>query len=111
MATTTVHIAADDLRLDGSYEPVGDVLYLSAPGDDKAAAAQETPEGHAVRLDRDGRVTHLTAINARWLLEREGELVATLRAASCMGAPDAVRERFGQYGSRRYSNSIRIALE
>jgi hypothetical protein len=79
MAITTVHIAADDLRLDGSYEPVGDVLYLSAPGDDKTAAAQETPEGHAVRLDRDGRVTHLTAINARWLLEQEGELVATLR--------------------------------
>ncbi len=79
MASTTVHVSAADLELDGSYEPLGDVLYLSAPGDDKNAPAQETPEGHAVRLDNEGRITHLTAINAKWLLERDGELVATLR--------------------------------
>ncbi len=79
MPIATVHIVADDLQLTGSYEPTGDVLYLSAPGDDKAAAAQETPEGHAIRLDREGRVTHMTAINARWLLDQQGELVATLR--------------------------------
>lgn len=79
MASTTVHVSAADLELDGSYEPVGDVLYLSAPGDDKSAPAQETPEGHAVRLDHEGRITHLTAINAKWLLERDGELIATLR--------------------------------
>lgn len=79
MATATVHISAGDLELDGSYEPVGDVLYLSAPGDDKQAPAQETPEGHAVRLDDQGRITNLTAINAKWLLDRDGELVATLR--------------------------------
>ncbi|MDX6511015.1 MAG: hypothetical protein QOE36_519 [Gaiellaceae bacterium] len=78
MGSATVHVSAEDLRLDGSYESVGDVLYLSALGDDKSAPAQETPEGHAVRLDREGRVTHLTAINARWLLDRDGELVATL---------------------------------
>lgn len=79
MTIATVHVSAADLRLTGSYEPVGDVLYLSAPEDDKSGAAQETPEGHAIRLDPDGRITHLTAINARWLLERDGELVATLR--------------------------------
>ena len=79
MASTTVHVSAADLELDGSYEPVGDVLYLSAAGDDKSAPAQETPEGHAVRLDGSGRITHLTAINARWILERDGTLVATLR--------------------------------
>ena len=78
MGTATVHVSADDLQLSGSYESIGDVLYLSAPADDKRASAQETPEGHAVRLDQDGRVTHLTAINARWLLDRDGELVATL---------------------------------
>jgi hypothetical protein len=71
-------VSADDLQLMGSYESIGDVLYLSAPGDDKRASAQETPEGHAVRLDQEGRITHLTAINARWLLDRDGELVATL---------------------------------
>jgi hypothetical protein len=79
MAVATVHVSAADLQLDGAYEPVGDVLYLSAPDDDKRAPAQETPEGHAVRLDASGRITHLTAINAKWLLERDGELTATLR--------------------------------
>ena len=79
MPTATVHVAAEELELTGSYEVTGDVLYLSAPGDEKSGAAQQTPEGHAVRLDRDGRVTHLTAINARWLLDQNGELVATLR--------------------------------
>ena len=78
MPTATVHVAASDLELAGSYEPVGDVLYLSAAIDDKQGAAQQTPEGHAVRLDAAGRVTHITAINARWLLERDGALVATL---------------------------------
>lgn len=79
MAIATVHVFAGDLELDGSYEPISDVLYLSAPGDDKRAPAQETPEGHAVRLDEQGRITHLSAINAKWLLDRDGELVATLR--------------------------------
>lgn len=79
VAVATVHVSAVDLELAGSYEPTGDVLYLSAAGDDKRSPAHETPEGHAVRLDGDGRITHLTAINARWLLDRDGELVATLR--------------------------------
>jgi len=79
VTATTVHMSAADLELNGSYEPVGDVLYLSAAGDDKRAPAQETPEGHAIRLDDHGRVTHLTAINAKWLLDRDGELVAALR--------------------------------
>lgn len=79
MTVATIHISAEDLELSGSYEPTGDVLYLSAAGDDKKGAVQETPEGHGVRLDAEGRVTHLTAVNARWLLERDGTLVATLR--------------------------------
>jgi hypothetical protein len=78
MAVATVHVSTD-LKLTGSYEPVGDVLYLSAADDDKQAPAQETPEGHAVRVDSNGRITHVTAINAKWLLDRDGELVATLR--------------------------------
>lgn len=79
MATATVYSAAADLRLTGSHEELGDVLYLSAPIDDKSAPVQEIPEGHAVRLDAHGDITHITAINARWLLDRDGELVATLR--------------------------------
>jgi hypothetical protein len=30
MPTATVHVAADDLQLSGSYEATGDMLYLSA---------------------------------------------------------------------------------
>lgn len=37
------------------------------------------PRANAVRLGAQGEVTHLTAINALWLLDRDGELVATLR--------------------------------
>jgi hypothetical protein len=79
MATATLHISSDDLELTGSYDPTGDVLYLSTEFDDKHAPAQETPEGHAVRLDADGRVTHVTVINAKWLLKRDESLTATLR--------------------------------
>ena len=93
MPIATVHVAAADLELTGSYESTGDVLYLSAPADDKHSPLQETPEGHAVRLDADGRVTHLTAINARWLLDRDGELVATLRDGRRLRiAPDDAAE-------------------
>ena len=79
MATATLHISSDDLEFSGSYDATGDVLYLSAASDDKRAAAQETPEGHALRPDAEGRVTHLTAVNAKWLLERDGSMTATLR--------------------------------
>jgi len=79
MPTATVHVAASDLELTGYSEPTGDVLYLSTAVDDKRGGAQQTPEGHAVRLDSDGRVTHTIAINARWRLDRDDEIVATLR--------------------------------
>jgi len=85
MATATLHISSDDLEFSGSYDATGDVLYLSAASDDKRAAAQETPEGHAVRLDAEGRVTHLTAVNAKWLLERDGSVTATLRDGRRLG--------------------------
>jgi hypothetical protein len=78
MTPAIVHITSDDVALTGSYERTGDVLYLSTPDDDRWGPAQETPEGHAVRLDADGRITHITAISARWILEREQDLTATL---------------------------------
>jgi hypothetical protein len=51
---------------------------LASAGRDRLARVEivlrtATPEGHAVRLDRAGRVTHLTAINARSLLDRDGD--------------------------------------
>jgi hypothetical protein len=37
-----------------------------------------TPEGHVLRFDATGGIIGLTIINARWLLERDGELIVTL---------------------------------
>lgn len=43
-----------------------------------------------LELNADGQVTHITAINAHWLLERDGALVATLRDGRrlCLGRED-----------------------
>jgi hypothetical protein len=35
------------------------------------------PEGHVLRFDAAGRIIGPTIINAKWLLERDGELVVT----------------------------------
>jgi uncharacterized protein YuzE len=77
MGTMTVkigHLSFDN----ASYDEQGDVLYLHVGERQAAADGEETPEGHVLRLDADGRVIGLTIINARWLLERDGEIVVTL---------------------------------
>ena len=61
-----------------SYDELGDVLYLHVGEPQAAADGDETPEGHALRFDADGNVIGLTIINARWLLERDGEILVTL---------------------------------
>lgn len=62
-----------------TYDEAGDVLYLRAEG---AVSGEPvtygTPEGHAVRVDAAGRVVALTIVNARWLVERDGELAITI---------------------------------
>jgi uncharacterized protein YuzE len=62
-----------------TYDEPGDVLYLrndAPPG--TAVTTYGTPEGHAVRLDANGRLLGMTIVNARWLVERDGELVITI---------------------------------
>ncbi len=61
-----------------SYDQLGDVLYLHLGKPGAAVDFDETPEGHALRFDADENVIGLTIVNARWLLERDGELVVTL---------------------------------
>jgi hypothetical protein len=39
--------------------------------------ALPTSEGHNVEYDEDGRVVSLILVNARWLLERDGEVTIT----------------------------------
>lgn len=61
-----------------SYDEQGDVLYLHVGERQAAADSEETPEGHVLRFDAAGRIIGLTIINAKWLLDRDGELVVTL---------------------------------
>lgn len=51
------------------YDEVADVLYLGAGHPSQAVEFDETPEGHALRVDRDGRLVGITIVNARWLIE------------------------------------------
>jgi uncharacterized protein YuzE len=61
-----------------SYDEQGDVLYLHIGQRQAAADSEQTPEGHVLRFDATGKIIGLTIINAKWLLERDGELIVTL---------------------------------
>jgi len=60
-----------------SYDRDADVLYLSVGEPQPADHTFGTPEGHAVRLNKDNQVIGITLVNAAALLER-GELEVTL---------------------------------
>jgi uncharacterized protein YuzE len=75
----TVTIA--DIRFEyHDYDERGDTLFLSVgpPKKELPAQAFETPEGHMVEYDAQGSVASIELLNARWLLERDGELRVTL---------------------------------
>lgn len=64
------------------YDARGDVLYLHVGDPDRAVAFDETPEGHALRFDRDGTLVGLTLVRPKRLLERDGDLRVTLPVPS-----------------------------
>jgi hypothetical protein len=60
------------------YDAEGDVLYphVGAP---QEAEGEETPEGHVLRFEPGSHpIVGLTVINARWLLDRDGQLTITI---------------------------------
>jgi uncharacterized protein YuzE len=59
------------------YDAEGDVLYLSIGEPQPAYDSPETPEGHAVRYDESYEVIGVTIVNARWWLEKDGEIKVT----------------------------------
>ena len=61
------------------YDARGDTLFLAIGGPRKGLAkrAYETPEGHIVEYDEAGSVIALELVNARWVLERDGEVKLT----------------------------------
>lgn len=64
------------------YDAEADVLYLHVGDPAGAVDFDETPEGHAVRFDREGEVIGLTLVRPKRLLERDGELRLTLPVRS-----------------------------
>jgi uncharacterized protein YuzE len=60
------------------YDADGDVLYLSLGEPREPADSYGTIEGHNVRYDETRRVIALTLVNAKWLLERDGEVRVTI---------------------------------
>lgn len=60
------------------YDRDADVLYLHVGDPASAVDFDATPEGHHTRYGPDGSLVGLTIVNARWLLDRDGEIVLTL---------------------------------
>jgi uncharacterized protein YuzE len=56
------------------YDAAGDVLYLHRGDPSDAVAFDASPEGHALRFDRQGDLVGVTILNVRWLLDHEGEI-------------------------------------
>jgi uncharacterized protein YuzE len=56
------------------YDESADVLYLRSGPPRPAARTAATSEGHAIRYDAEGEVIGVTLVNARWLLDRDGEI-------------------------------------
>jgi uncharacterized protein YuzE len=70
-----------------SYDPRADVLYLHVGDPSDAVQFDSSDEGHHLRYDASGQLVGLTIVNARWLLERDGEIVVTPPALH-LGAAD-----------------------
>ncbi len=66
------------------YDAEGDVLYMSIGEPQPAADTIETPEGHAIRFDDAHEVIGVTIINAKWWLEKDGDIKVTLPATAAV---------------------------
>lgn len=60
------------------YDCKGDVLYLHVGEPRSAVDFDESPEGHHLRFGPHSGLVGITIVNARWLLEQDGEIVITL---------------------------------
>jgi uncharacterized protein YuzE len=60
------------------YDAEVDVLYLHMGDPSTAVDFDESPEGHALRFDADGSLVGVTILNAKSLIDRDGEIAITL---------------------------------
>lgn len=71
-------ITVGDITFDNvSYDAEADVLYLHVGKPAQAVDFDESPEGHALRFDSEGKLVGITIVNARALLESENPIVVT----------------------------------
>jgi uncharacterized protein YuzE len=69
------------------YDESSDVLYLRVPDSSPEALTDATAEGHAISRDAEGRIIGITIVNAKWLLDRDGEITLTERVPASTIAP------------------------
>ncbi len=69
-----------------SYDAGGDVLYLHRADPEAAVDFDESPEGHHLRYDHDGRLIGVTIVRPRWLLDSEGAITITIPGQVRVGA-------------------------
>jgi uncharacterized protein YuzE len=60
------------------YDAEADVLYLHVGDPSTAVEFDESPEGHALRFDAEGRLVGLTLVGARHLVADGKRVVVTL---------------------------------
>lgn len=61
-----------------AYDAEGDVLYLHRGDPVAASETFATPEGHAVMFDDVREVIGITIVNAKWLVERDGQITISV---------------------------------
>ncbi len=73
----TVHFAG--ITFDHvDYDREVDVLYLHVGDPSTAVGFDESPEGHHVRFDKDGKLVGITLLHPKSILEQDGKLTITI---------------------------------
>ncbi|MET0304787.1 MAG: DUF2283 domain-containing protein [Solirubrobacterales bacterium] len=60
------------------YDAERDVLYMRKGMPAHAMETLASAEGHAVRLNDAGEIIGITVVNAKWLVERDGQITVTI---------------------------------
>lgn len=60
------------------YDAEADVMYLHVGEPSDAVDFDESPEGHALRFDDQGRLIGVTLVNVRRSIEEGGRIVVTV---------------------------------
>ena len=84
MSVTIADITFDRVE----YDSDADVLYLHVGDPSTAVDFDETPEGHALRFDAEGKLVGITLVRPKLLLDESGGLRITLPVPSDVSAGD-----------------------